>query len=98
LFEFTLKPGTVTIARLSEASGEYRLVVGRGEILRAPRSFSGTSGLLHFERPARQVLDLILDEGLEHHISLTYGDHVPALLALAELLKLPVLEISFERR
>jgi L-fucose isomerase-like protein len=37
--EFPLKPGRVTMARLSEASGEYRLVVGGGEMIRAPLSF-----------------------------------------------------------
>ncbi len=93
LMEFTLKPGPVTIARLSEATGEFRLVVGRGEMLRAPAHFSGTSGVLRFDRPARDVLDTILREGLEHHISLTYGDHVPALLALAGMLDLPVLQL-----
>jgi L-fucose isomerase-like protein len=93
LFEFTLKPGIVSIARLSEASGEYRLVIGRGEIIRGPKSFSGTSGLLKFERPAHEIFDVILREGLEHHISLTYGDHIQALLALAELLGIPVLQL-----
>ncbi len=93
LFEFTLKPGPVTIARLSEASGEYRLVIGKGEIIRGPKSFSGTSGLLRFDRPTREILDLILTEGLEHHISITYGDHLDALLALTDLLKLPILKI-----
>jgi len=83
----------VTIARLSEATGEFRLVVGRGEMVRAPAHFSGTSGVLRFDRPARDVLDTILREGLEHHISLTYGDHVPALLALAGMLDLPVLQL-----
>ena len=93
LMEFPLKPGRVTIARLSEATGGYRLVVGSGEMLRAPLSFSGTSGVLRFDRPAAEVLDVILTEGLEHHISLTYGDCVPALLALAEMLGLPVLRL-----
>jgi len=78
---------------LSEATGGYRLVVGSGEMLRAPLSFSGTSGVLRFDRPAAEVLDVILTEGLEHHISLTYGDCVPALLALAEMLGLPVLRL-----
>jgi L-fucose isomerase-like protein len=90
LMEFRLKPGRVTVGRLSEASGKYRLVVGSGEMLRAPMSFTGTSGVLRFDRPAAQVLDTMLSEGLEHHISLTYGDHLPALLALARMLKLPV--------
>jgi L-fucose isomerase-like protein len=93
LMEFPLKPGRVTVARLSEATGDYRLVVAGAEMLRAPMSFSGTSGVLRFDRPAAGVLDIMLTEGLEHHISLTYGDHVPALLALAKMLDLPVLHL-----
>jgi L-fucose isomerase-like protein len=93
LLEFPLRPGVVTLARLSEANGDYRLVVGRGEIIRAPLSFSGTSGVVRFERPARDVLGTILDEGLEHHLTLTYGDHLEALLALARLLDLPLLRL-----
>jgi len=95
LMEFPLKPGRVTIARLSEAPGEghYQLVVGSGEMVRAPLSFSGTSGVLRFDGGAQAALDTIMEEGLEHHISLTYGDHVPALLALAEMLDLPVVRL-----
>ena len=91
LMEFPLKPGRVTIARLSESSGGYRLVVGRGEMLQAPMSFTGTSGVLRFDRPAAEVLDVILTQGLEHHLSMTYGDYVPALLAVGEMLELSVL-------
>ena len=94
LMEFPLKPGRVTIARLSEATGSYRLVVGGGEMLQAPPSFSGTSGLLRFDRPAADALDTILSEGLEHHLSITYGDHVPSLVALAQMLDIPVLRLS----
>ena len=93
LLEFPLKPGVVTLARLSEATGGFRLVVGRGEVLRAPISFGGTSGVVRFERPARDVRDTILSEGLEHHLALTYGDHLDALLALAHMLDLPVLSL-----
>lgn len=94
LLEFPLKPGRVTLARLSEATGGYRLVVGGGEMIRAPLSFSGTSGVIRFDRPADDVLDAILTEGLEHHMALTYGDHIPALLALAKMLDLPVLHLA----
>lgn len=94
LMEFPLKPGRVTIARLTEAKGGYTLVIGAGEMLRAPISFSGTSGVLRFDRFAGDVLATIMDEGLDHHISLTYGDHVAELLALAKLLALPVLRLA----
>jgi L-fucose isomerase-like protein len=102
LMEFPLRPGRVTIARLSEANrsydgdtggSRYQLVVGSGEMLQAPMSFTGTSGLLRFDRPASEVLDIMLSTGLEHHVALTYGDHLPELLALAEMLALPVLHL-----
>lgn len=93
LMEFPLKPGRVTVARLSEVGGEYRLVVGAGEMQRAPKSFSGTSGVVKFDRPAAEVLDTLLSEGLEHHLSLTYGDHTNALYTLAKMLELPVLRL-----
>jgi L-fucose isomerase-like protein len=94
LFEFTLKPGRITVARLTESSGQYRLVVGNGQVLRAPKSFSGTSGLIQFDAPANEILNTIIGEGLEHHISLTYGDHIPALLAFADLLDIQVLSLN----
>ena len=94
LMEFPLKPGRVTLARLSQATGEYRLVVGAGEMQTAAMSYTGTSGVIRFDRPAQEVLDTIMAEGLDHHISLTYGDHLDALLALARLLDLPVLRLS----
>jgi L-fucose isomerase-like protein len=93
LMEFPLKPGRVTMARLSEAGGDYRLVVGGGEMIRAPLSFSGTAGALRFDRPALEVADQIIREGLEHHVAITYGDFVPELLALARILEMPVLRL-----
>ena len=59
LMEFPLKPGRVTVARLSEATGELRLVIGTGEMVQAPPAFTGTTGVLRFDRPAAEVLDII---------------------------------------
>jgi L-fucose isomerase-like protein len=91
LMEFTLKPGRVTIGRLSEATGEFRLVLGKGEMIQAPPSFTGTSGTLRFDSGAASVMDTVMREGLEHHVSLVYGDHTEVLIELANLLRLPVL-------
>lgn len=93
LMEFPLKPGRVTLARLSESGGEFRLVVGGGEIIKAPMSFTGTSGTLRFDCGAKTAMDTIMQEGLEHHLSLTYGDHIQTLLVLAQMLDLPVLRL-----
>lgn len=92
--EFPLKPGRVTLARLSQARNETRLVVGGGTMLKAPKSFSGTSGVIRFDKPAAQVLDTVMKEGLEHHYAITYGDVRKSLHALARQLDLPVLELT----
>lgn len=93
LMQFPLKPGRVTIARLSEAAGEFRLVIGGGEMHKASPAFTGTSGRIRFDSGAQAVMDTIMREGLEHHLSLAYGDHQDALETLARLLDLSVLRL-----
>ncbi len=93
LMQFPLKPGRVTIARLSEATGEFRLVIGGGEMLKASAAFTGTSGTIRFDSGAAAVMDAIMREGLEHHIAIVYGDHQATLEALAGILGLPVLRL-----
>lgn len=93
LMQFPLKPGRVTFARLSEATGEFRLIIGGGEMLKAPPAFTGTCGAVRFDSGAAAVMDAIMREGLEHHISLAYGDHQDALASLARMLGLPVLRL-----
>jgi L-fucose isomerase-like protein len=93
--EFALKAGRVTFARLNRLpNGALRLAIGCGEILRAPKSFSGTSGVVRFDKPVMDVLDTVLREGLEHHVAMAYGDHTASLVVLARMLKLPVLMLT----
>jgi L-fucose isomerase-like protein len=91
VMEFPLKPGPVTIARLNRHNSDLRLVLGRGEMLDAPAPFSGTSGLLRLETPTKQFFDMLMQQGLEHHVSLVYGDYLAELKAFARLMSLPVL-------
>ena len=93
LMQFPLKPGRVTIARLSESGGELKFVIGGGDMLKRPMAFGGTSGTLRFDSGTQNAMDTILREGLEHHVSITYGDHQDTLLALAKHLKIPVLRL-----
>jgi L-fucose isomerase-like protein len=98
VFDFPLKPGNVTIARISQATGDLRLVLGKGEILAGPKPFSGTSGRLKLEIPAKKFLDILMFEGLEHHVSLVYGSYLDVLEAFAKLVGVPVLIMSEEVR
>jgi L-fucose isomerase-like protein len=63
-------------------------------MMRAPKSFTGTSGVLHFDRPATAVFDTIMRLGLEHHVSIVYGDYCEELRSVARLAGLPVVELT----
>lgn len=93
LMEFPLKPGEITVARLSEASNEFQFVIGKASMLESKKQFSGTSGLVRFHNPVKKVLDTIMTNGLEHHFSLTYGNYVAELSIIARYLRIPTLEL-----
>lgn len=94
LFQFPLKPGRVTLARISQARGAQCMVVAGGEMIAAPPSFSGTSGVVRFDTAAKTVRQRLLAAGLEHHLALVYGDHRDALEHVAHGLGLPVLDLT----
>ena len=94
LHQFTIKPGHITLLRLSRARNQVKLMIAGAEVIRAPMAFTGCSGTIRFDRPAAEVGDIIMAEGLEHHFALAYGDHKPALRAIAARWDLPVLELA----
>ena len=94
LYEFPLKPGIVTLARISQARGRLNLTVARGEMLKRPMAFTGTSGVIQFVRPLKNVLTDLVNSTLEHHMVLAYGDHQKKLESFAKAADLPILQLS----
>ncbi|RMF40043.1 MAG: hypothetical protein D6754_04125 [Alphaproteobacteria bacterium] len=93
LYQFTLKPGRVTLMRISQALGQPKMVLAGAEMLRRPMAFTGTSGVLRLDRPVAAVLPDLIAGGIEHHMAVAYGDHRAALRETAAALGLPVLEL-----
>ncbi len=93
LYEFPLKPGRVTLARVSQARDEVKMVVSAGAMEKRQKAFTGTSGVLTFDTPPETVMQRIMDAGLEHHMALIYGDHRATLASVAAELNIPILEI-----
>ena len=94
LHQFPLKPGRITIMRISQARNDPKMTLAGAEVQRAPMAFTGTSGVVVFDKPTQDVADTIVREGLEHHYAIAYGEHRPALRAVAERIGLPVLELT----
>lgn len=93
LHQFPLKPGRITLARISQARNTPTMIVGGGEVLRAPRSFTGTSAVVKFDGGTGDAMRRLLGHALEHHLAIVYGDHRGAVRAAGAQLGLPVAEL-----
>jgi L-arabinose isomerase len=93
---FSAEPGPATAASLAPLEGEeYRLVVGRGEVLDTPELPRVEMPYFHF-RPASGVkafMNRWLRNGGTHHFCTNLGDHVQRWRYLAELLDIDFVEI-----
>ncbi|TQI81855.1 L-fucose isomerase-like protein [Serratia fonticola] len=94
LSEFALKPGRITLCRITQGEGKLRLMLAGGEMLKAPLAFSGTAGTARLDVDADTYRQRLIAAGMEHHTSLVYGEHRPLLRKVADLLGLDVIELT----
>lgn len=92
--QFALRPGRVTVARLSQARGENSLVIGGAEMLTRPRPFVGTCGVLRWDGGVDRAVDVVFGRGLEHHLGIVYGDWRDELRSLAAAWGIPVVSLD----
>lgn len=95
--QFALRPGRVTVARVSQCGGGLHLVVAGGEMLDRPRPYTGTCGTIRWDRPVRDIAATIFDRGVEHHLGVVYGDHLDVLVELARQWQIPVVRLGEDR-
>ncbi|OXM85754.1 sulfoquinovose isomerase [Paenibacillus rigui] len=84
--DFGLKPGGVTIFRVSHTPDGYRLLVMKGEALDAAQPFSGTSVEVKLPHDVSDTLVELMNEGFEPHFALVYEDVADALIELGRQL------------
>jgi L-fucose isomerase-like protein len=83
--EFQLAPGMVTLSRLQEHDGKFKMLVAGGKIVASQQKLRGSWSWV-------EVLDLdklyatLVKEGFTHHASLIHGDCSRALVNACELL------------
>jgi L-fucose isomerase-like protein len=94
LYQFPLKPGRITIARLSQANNDPHLMVAGGEVIRRDISFTGTSGVVKLDVAAGKAMNGLIGGAYEHHVAMVYGDHIGVMVALGAALGLPVRKLG----
>ncbi len=76
--EFQLRPGPVTICRLVEYDGEFKMLIAKGEIKEDQQKLRGSWSWV--EVPDLDLLYRILvEEGFIHHASMIHGDYSKAI-------------------
>lgn len=94
LSQFPLKPGRVTLCRITQGEGKLRMMIAGAEMLKAPLAYAGTSGVARLDVHADEFRQRLLAAGMEHHCSLTYGEHRPVLRQIARQLGIEIIELT----
>ncbi len=89
---FPLKPGRVTVSRLTEQGGSWKMFVATGEAVDTPMLLQGNPSLVKMDAPVKRILDTILEEGFEHHHSTIYGDISRELQWFCELMNMEMVK------
>lgn len=92
-FWTALRPGKVTVARLHNDHGSYKLALMRGEALDRERTTRGCMCFVKVQRPVRAVIEELLSRGIPHHYVLVWDDCYDAMKQAAELMDISVIEI-----
>lgn len=91
-FYGALKPGKVTVARFCNLGGEYKLYLLKGEAVDMDRYTKGIMANIRVEKPVREVIEQIMEEGVPHHYSVVWADVADELREICGLLGIPVIE------
>jgi L-fucose isomerase-like protein len=83
--EFQLAPGAVTLSRLQEHDGEFKMLVAGGKIVASRQKLRGSWSWVEVPDLDRLYATLV-GEGFTHHASLVHGDCSRALVQACDLL------------
>ena len=70
---FVMKPGIVSLLRFDYALGKYRVFIQSAEGIPMQKELKGTYLKIKFTQNVKDVLNLLVENGIAHHLSVVYG-------------------------
>lgn len=92
--EFPLKTGRVTVARLGITQGKYRMFITTGEALPTKMILRGNPSIVKMDVSVERLLEVIVENGVEHHYAIVYGDYKDDLVEVCELLNIKIITVE----
>ncbi len=93
LYQFELKPGPVTLCRLTEFDGAWRMLITRGTIVPTEELLAGTWAWVELADHDRLYRTLV-EEGFIHHASMIHGDQSAALELACKFLDVEPIHVA----
>jgi L-fucose isomerase-like protein len=83
--EFQLAPGTVTLSRLQEHDGRFKMLVTEGKIIASQQKLRGSWSWVEVP-DLNKLYATLVEEGFTHHASLIHGNYSQGLVNTCKLL------------
>ena len=93
VIEGTLKTGFVTICRMSQIGNKYKLFLARGEVIPIGRVVRGVVANVKMDKPVRDVIYTIAEEGIPHHYSIVWEDIYDDMKFFAKNMEIEIIEV-----
>ena len=90
--EFQLRPGVVTLCRLHESQGKFKMLITTGEAVESDQTLRGSWSWVKVA-DLKKLYGTLVNEGFVHHASLVHGDYTRAIKDACELLEIETVTV-----
>jgi len=94
VFEGTLKPGRVTVCRISRIGDAYKLFLVTGTAVSSNKELRGVMSRVVLDKPVLDTIYTIADAGVPHHYSIVWADISDELEYASNLLDIETIEVQ----
>ncbi|MEM3062978.1 MAG: L-fucose/L-arabinose isomerase family protein [Nitrososphaerota archaeon] len=92
--EFPINEGIVTIARLGNINGKYRLFITKGEAIKTNQIVRGNPAEIKIPYNVEDFLNKLIYKGIEHHYLIVHGDFAEEIEQLCNLMDIEIISIE----
>jgi L-fucose isomerase-like protein len=91
--EFQLKPGPVTLCRLAEYDGKFKMLIAKGEVKKSFQDLRGSWSWVEV-KDLKKLYRTLVEEGFIHHASMIHGDYIQPISEACKFLNIDTIIVE----